>query len=152
MNSREDTSRSKLKLLVDTTFLLPAMGIETNEEAMEAIKHFHMVEIYYLELSILEAMWRIVKVVPVDKLDRVKEGIAAIIETYKQITSPPDAYIDAYKLYHEGHRDYIDNLLYTTSQRLHIPLLTIDKEFINFLKKKGHPTHNIITPNKIKNK
>jgi len=44
LNSREDTSRSKLKLLVDTIFLLPAMGIETDEEAMGAMKHFHMVE------------------------------------------------------------------------------------------------------------
>jgi len=36
--SKEGTSKSKLRLLVDMSFLLPAMGIETEKEAMEAIK------------------------------------------------------------------------------------------------------------------
>jgi len=150
LNSKESTSKSKIRLLVDTSFLLPAMGIETEKEVMEAIKHFHIAEIHYLEVSILEAMWKIIKVIPADKLDRVKEGIEAIMETYKRVTPQPEAYIDAYKLYLEGHRDYIDNLIYATSQRLHLPLLTVDREFINFLKEKGYSTRNIVTPNKVK--
>ena len=150
MSSKESTSKSKLRLLVDTSFLLPAMGIETEKEVMEAIKYFRMAEIHYLEVSILEAMWNIIKVVPADKLDRVREGIESIMETYKQVNPHPQAYIDAYKLYHEGHRDYIDNLIYATSQKLHLPLLTADREFIDFLKEKGHSIRNIVTPDKIK--
>lgn len=150
MSSKKGTSKSKLRLLVDTSFLLPAMGIEIEKEAMEAIKYFHTAEIHYLEVSILEAMWKIIKVVPADKLDRVREGIEAIMETYKQVNPHPQAYIDAYKLYHEGHRDYIDNLIYATSQKLHLHLLTADREFIDFLKEKRHPISNIMTPDKIK--
>ena len=150
MSSKESTSKGKLRLLVDTSFLLPAMGIDTEKEVMEAIKYFRMAEIHYLEVSILEAMWKIIKVVPAGKLDRVREGIEAIMETYKQVNPHPQAYIDAYKLYHEGHRDYIDNLIYATSQKLHLPLLTADREFIDFLKEKGHSIRNIATPDKIK--
>lgn len=150
MSSKESTSKSKLRLLVDTSFLLPAMGIDTEKEVMEAIKYFHMAEIHYLEVSILEAMWKIIKVVPADKLDRVGEGIESIMETYKQVNPHPQAYIDAYKLYHEGYRDYVDNLIYATSQKLHLLLLTADREFIDFLKEKGHSIRNIATPDKIK--
>jgi len=150
LSGKKGTSKSKLRFLVDTSFLLPAMGIETEKEVMEAIKYFHMAEIYYLEESILEAMWKIIKVVPASKLDRVREGIEAIMETYKQVDPHPQAYIDAYRLYHEGHRDYIDNLIYATSQKLHLPLLTADREFIDFLKEKGHSIRNIVTPDKIK--
>ena len=149
MSSKESTSKGKLRLLVDTSFLLPAMGIETEEEVMEAIKYFHMAEVHYVEVSILEAMWRIIKVVPAEKLDRVGEGIEAIMETYKRVTPHPQAYIDAYKLYREGHRDYVDNLIYATSQKLHLLLLTADREFIDFLKEKGHSIRNIATPDKV---
>lgn len=138
--------RSRPRLLVDTSFLLPAIGIDTEKEVVEAIKYFPMAEIYYLEASILEAMWKIVKVVPADKIDRVGEGVEAIMNTYRLATPNSEAYLEAYRLYHEGHRDYIDNLLYATSRKLNLFLLTIDEEFIDFLKEKGHFTDNIITP------
>ena len=150
LSSKERTSKSKPRLLVDTSFLLPAMGIETEKEVMEAIKYFHMAEIHYLEVSILEAMWKIIKIVPADKLDRVREGIESIMETYKRVNPHPQAYIDACKLYQEGHKDYIDNLIYATSQKLHLPLLTADREFIDFLGEKGYSIRNIVTPDKIK--
>ena len=150
MSGRESTSRDKPGLLVDTSFLLPAMGIEAEKEVMEAIKYFRMAEVHYLEAGVLEAMWKVIKVVPTDKIDRVKEGIESIMETYKRAVPRPKAYIDAYKLYYEGHRDYIDNLLYATSQKLNLLLLTADKEFIDFLKEKGYPIDNIAMPEEIK--
>ncbi len=150
MNSRKNTLRSKPKLLVDTSFLLPAMGVDLEKEILEAIECFRMVEVHYLEVSILEAMWKIAKVVPIGELDLVKEGIEAITETYKRVSPPPEAYVAAYKLYHEGHRDYIDNLLYTTSQELNLLLLRMDREFIAFLGEKGLSLGNILTPDGLK--
>lgn len=150
MSNRLDTSPSRVKLLVDTSFLLPAMGIETEKEVFESIECFHLAEVYYLNVSLLEAMWKIIKVIPFDKVDRVIEGIRAIMETYREATPPPRAYIDAYRLYHEGHKDYIDNLLYSTSLRLNLFFLTIDRCFIEFLERRNHPVHNIVTPDEIK--
>ncbi|MGB9806269.1 MAG: hypothetical protein ACPLRT_05900 [Thermoproteota archaeon] len=37
MSNKESTSRNKPKLIVDTSFLLPAMGISTDEEIMSTI-------------------------------------------------------------------------------------------------------------------
>ena len=150
MSGRGGTSRSKLRLLVDTSFLLPAMGVETEREVMEAIKHFHTAEVHYLEASILEAMWKIIKVVPAGKIGRVREGVEAIMETYRRVTPHPEAYIEAYKLYREGHRDYIDNLLYATSRKTGLLLLTADRELIGFLKEKGYPIDNVVTPKEVK--
>lgn len=150
MNNKKRYPKTKTNLIVDTTFILPALGINVEKEALETIKHFYGIHINYLEVSILEALWKIIKIVPKNKLERVQEGIHAIKETYKQINPPPEAYIDAYKMYHDGHKDYIDNLIYSTSRRTETPLLTIDKDLINFLDKKNYPTNNILTPNKIK--
>ncbi|WFO74962.1 PIN domain-containing protein [Desulfurococcaceae archaeon MEX13E-LK6-19] len=140
----------QVKVLVDTSFLLPALGIDVEEEVYTAIKYFYLMEVYYLEESILEAMWSILKHVKEEDLDNVLEGLKAIRMTYKQAIPPPEAYMDACRLYWEGHNDYIDNLLYATSRRLGLKLLTIDKEFINFLRKKSKPIENIVTPSNLK--
>lgn len=149
MGNRRRHSRSKPDLLVDTSFILPALGVSVEKEAFEAVKHFYRARIHYLEASILEAFWKIIKIVPASKLERVRAGIEAIKETYRQIDPPPEAYIDAYNLYHDGHKDYIDNLIYSTSQRTETPLLTIDEELISFLNEKKYPTNKILAPNKI---
>lgn len=134
--------------MADTSFLLPAMGVEVEREVIKAIEHFREVEVCYIEACMLEALWKILRVVPLEKIKRVEEGINAIISTYKLINPPPEAYINACELYYYGHRDYIDNLLYATSRELDIPLLTIDRAFIKFLKKKGFSTDNVMTPDK----
>ena len=62
LNSKRGTF--PLKVLVDTMFLLPALGFEVEEETMEVIRLFHEIEVYYLEVELLEAMWKALKVVP----------------------------------------------------------------------------------------
>lgn len=150
MRDKKSTWKAKLKVLVDTSFLLPAMGIDVEQEILDAIKYFRRIEVYYLEVCVLEAMWIVLKVVSSNNLDVVKEGIKAIRDTYKQLIPPPEAYIKAYEVYHKGHRDYIDNLIYATSLEKKIALLTIDYEFINFLKKNSYLINNIITPKDLK--
>ena len=43
-------------MLIDTTFLLPALGVEVEEEAMKVIPFFRKLEVYYLEAGLMEAM------------------------------------------------------------------------------------------------
>jgi len=137
------------KLLVDTSFLLPALGIRVEREVMEAIKCFHLFTICYLEVGVLEAMWCVMKLVPHNKLDIVERGIEAIRDSYELITPPSRAFIDAFKLYLSGHRDYIDNLMYATSRVLGIRFLTIDERFIDFLSSHGFPIDNIVSPREL---
>ncbi len=147
MRGRGRSSKAGPSILIDTTFLLPALGIEVEPNAIRVIKYFHDVKVHYIEASLLEALWKILKLVSEDELDRVKVGIDAIKETYERADPPAEAYIEAYRLYHQGHRDYIDNLLYSTSRILNIPLLTIDQVFRDFLRRRRYPTENLMTPN-----
>jgi len=146
LRSRKATLKGKPRTIVDTSFLLPAVGIETDPEVYDAIKLFHRYEVMYLEVSILEIMWKILKVVSPREIERIIDGLKAIFETYTSISPPAEAYADAYHLYHEGHGDFIDNLIYSTSRRVNANLLTLDLKFVRFLREKGYPTENVLTP------
>jgi predicted nucleic acid-binding protein len=137
-----------LKVLIDTSFLLPALGIDVEEEVKEAIKYFYDVEVYYTEVSVLEAMWKVMKIIPAEELNIVENGINAIRNTYMQIVPDGSSFFQAYLLYQKGHRDFIDDLLYAVSKQKGILFLTIDGEFINFLKLKEEDVSNVITPRK----
>ncbi len=126
------------------------MGIEVEKEVLESIEYFRNFKIYYLEIGILEAMWKILKLVPKNHMDIVETGLIAIRNTYHLLQIPEKAYIDAYTIYHNGHRDYIDALYYSVSKNTGIPFLTIDYGFIDFLKKHGYPIDGLVyTPEEI---
>jgi len=57
-------SRGGLRVILDTSFLLPFLGIRTDEPVMEALPRLRGHELYYSELSVLEALWKIVKASP----------------------------------------------------------------------------------------
>ena len=150
MRSRRGTW-VKPSILIDTTFLLPALGIGVEEEAEKVIRYFRKLNVYYLEVGLLEAMWKTMKIVPQDKLERVRVGVEAIRNTYNLLEPPPEAYIEAIEIYHEGHKDYIDALHYATAKNTNIPLLTIDKELIEFLKEQDHKVEGVVlTPKELK--
>ena len=143
LKSKRDT-QVKPSILIDTTFLMPALGVGVEKDAEEIIPYFRKINVYYLEIGLLEAMWKIIKIAPQDKLDRVKIGIEAIRNTYNLMKPSPRSYIEALMIYRKGHRDYIDALHYTTAKDANIPLLTIDQEFIEFLKKHGYDIEKTI--------
>ncbi|MEM1970436.1 MAG: PIN domain-containing protein [Sulfolobales archaeon] len=141
----------KPRVLVDTTFLLPALGVEIEEDALKAIALFRKLEIYYLEVGILEAVWKVLKAIPLEHLEVVKVGLDSIRNTYNTLDIPVEAYIEAYRIYNEGHKDYIDALYYSTAKTTDTPWLTIDEEFIEFLKQHNYKIEGIIyTPEDLK--
>jgi predicted nucleic acid-binding protein len=139
-------TRTKPKLLIDTTFLLPALGFEVEESAMKAIELFRKYNIYYIEFGILEAMWKILKIIKSEQLIIVYQGLEAIRETYKKLEVPIEAYIDSFSFYNKGHKDIIDAIYYFTSIYSKIPLLTIDENLIEFLLKNGYNTDLLYRP------
>ena len=141
----------KPRVLVDTTFLLPALGVEIEEDALKAIALFRKLEIYYLEVGVLDAMRKVLKAIPLEHLEVVKVGLDSIRNTYNTLDIPVEAYIEAYRIYNEGHKDYIDALYYSTARTTGTPWLTIDKEFIEFLKQHNYRIEGIIyTPEDLK--
>ena len=144
MSSRGSSSERPRRILVDTTFLLPALGVEVEEEAMRVIELFRHLEVYYLEAGLLEALWKILKIVPPNKLRRVEIGIKAIRRTYHLLTPRPEAMVEAMKLFREGHRDYIDALHYAAARVEGMRFLTIDYSFIDFLRKHGYDVEGVV--------
>ncbi len=141
----------RLRILIDTSFLLPALGFDIEEEGMEIIPFFRKLKIYYLGEALLEAMWKVLKIVDRGRLERVRIGLEAIRRTYQVIEPPPEAYIKAIKIYGEGHKDYIDALHYETARATGALFLTIDYKFIEFLENHNYPVKEVvITPRELK--
>ncbi|MEM0277927.1 MAG: PIN domain-containing protein [Pyrobaculum sp.] len=149
MRSRRGTSR--VSVIVDTSFLLPTLGVEVEEECMEVIPLFRKAEVWYLEVALLEAMWKILKLVGREKLERVRLGLEAIRASYRVAEPPPEAYTKAVEIFDKGHRDYIDALHYATASALGAPFLTVDYRFIDFLRGAGYRVEGVvITPRELR--
>ncbi len=134
-------------ILIDTSFLLPTLGFDVSDEIIECIKLLRGYEVHYLEVQLLEAMWKIVKVVKDEEaFGVVEDGLRAIRSGYTLISPEPDEFRVAYRLYELGHRDMVDNLLYSVSLKRGIPLLTTDKELIGFIGDVGWDRKMILTP------
>ncbi|MCE4610666.1 MAG: hypothetical protein F7B17_01685, partial [Desulfurococcales archaeon] len=76
MKSKKREAR-RPKVLVDTSFLLPALGVEVEEEVVDSIALFRRVEVLYLEIAVVEAMWKVLRVVPPGGMERVALGLEA---------------------------------------------------------------------------
>jgi len=135
----------KPNVLVDTSFLLPALGFEIEPEAMGIIRFFRKVNIYYIEAGLMEAVWKILRHVKNNReLMIAKLGIESIRNTYTLVNPPSEAYIEAIKIYNQGHKDLIDSLHYATAKTLGLIWLTIDYDFIKFLRRHNYPVDGII--------
>lgn len=138
-------------LLLDTSFLLPIMGFEASERVMSAFRRLRDYELYYNDISVLEALWKIVKVIKgsKDEITRIAEGVRALRETLKYAAIDEDALKRAVYMYKTGHRDIIDNLLYSIAVSRGLKLLTVDEELIEFVARNGLPRDALTTPEEL---
>jgi predicted nucleic acid-binding protein len=132
-------SRKNSRILLDTSFILPFLGIDVGEVIAGVLHRLRDYELYYSELSLLEALWKIVKVVSFDKLDIVLEGLTLIRRDLRLAQVNEKAVKTALELYRLGHRDLIDNLLYGISLSQNLKFLTIDRELVSFVKSNNYP-------------
>jgi PIN domain nuclease of toxin-antitoxin system len=137
------SKKGTLKVLLDTSFILPSLGIDIDKEILKTIKKLAEVkaEIYYSRFSILESLWIATKLmasVPFD-VRRFDVGLRSVIESgrYKKVEENSRIFSDALKLYMLGHKDMIDNILYTSSLHLNLKLLTVDDELKKFVQGRG---------------
>ncbi|MEM1611710.1 MAG: hypothetical protein QXQ57_08725, partial [Sulfolobales archaeon] len=99
-------------------------------------------EIHYSDLSLLEAMWKIIKHVRGrEEINIVLRGIDLLRRAFKYEGLDERSVEIAFKRYAEGHRDLIDDLLYGISVSKQLSFLTIDRGYFNLLK-----TNVLISP------
>jgi len=56
---------------------------------------------------------------------------------------------NAIHMYKSGHKDMIDNLLYSTATSKKLRFLTVDEDLVDFVEKHGLAKDNIITPEEL---
>jgi predicted nucleic acid-binding protein len=139
-----------LKILLDTSFILPTLGIDVGGEVKANLKKLDevKVEIYYSRFSILESLWVVAKLMKNQALDmeRFTQGLKSVMESgrYVKVEENVQTFIDAFKLYKLGHRDIIDDMLYATSINFNLKFLTLDTELKEFIQSKG--LNDTLTP------
>ncbi|MBS7656039.1 hypothetical protein KEJ50_06040 [Candidatus Bathyarchaeota archaeon] len=149
-------SFSGIKVLLDSTYILPSFGIEVEGLSIENIAQLReagikgKVKFFCLSVIWIEVMGKICK-----EKERLRRDIENIIdiavkslldsEFYKWLTPTSNSVKLAFKLRMLGHRDNIDNLLYATSIENDMLFLTIDEEFKNFLLRNNFKVDNLIT-------
>lgn len=93
-----------LFLLLDASLLLPILGFETSDRIMMAFQKLGSYELCYSEISILEALWKIVKTIKgvEEELSRIEEGITAIRETMRHVPINSEAVENVIHVYKPG--------------------------------------------------
>lgn len=143
-----NSSKSRVvKILLDTTYLLPVVGIDVEgiERPLTILKKLReegKIEVYYTPFSILEILGKLSKI-DFDR-ERVEMGLKAIRESFRVTHPTVKGYMKALKLRRKGFRDLIDLLLYTTSRTRRLNFLTRDRDLIEFLKKVGEDVDNVV--------
>jgi len=136
---------SKLRVLLDTTYLLPILGVRVKgvERVIIKLKKLHLsgaAELYCSPYSFLEALGKISK----NRFDekRVEEGLTSILKSnvFTEALPTTYGYIEALKLKTKGFRDLIDLLLYSTALTRGLRLLTEDHELKQFVRRLGGNT------------
>ena len=148
-------SSTALKVLLDSTYLLPSFGIE-----VEGLQNEHIIQLreavikgkirfYCLTVVWVEVIGKVFRESQRLKLD-IEEildiAIKSLLESgfYEWIQPTSEAVKLAFKLRKLGHRDNIDNLLYAASITNNMIFLTMNKNFKNFLLKEGYKVNNLM--------
>lgn len=146
---------STLKVLLDSTYLLPSFGIEVKRLSDEDIKRLRRaviegrIKLYCLSIVWVEVLGKVCR-----EAQRLRRDIKEILEIavksllesgfYTWIEPAFEAVKLAFELRMLGHKDIIDNLLYATSVVNKMIFLTMDDELKKFLSKKNYKVDNLM--------
>ena len=136
MKSKENT----LKILLDTSFILPTLGIDTGKNVIKTLEKIDNInaEIYFSMFSVLEGIWIAIRFIKKSKFNEqsFRNGLKAIMRygRYIKILENEDIIYGALDLCRMKHKDIIDNILYMDSVYFDLRLLTLDNELRNFIR------------------
>lgn len=135
-------SQNTQRILLDTSFLLPTLGIEVEHIVTEALSKLGSegIKPFYSDLSLLESSWMAIKQIKKGNYQDAifRKGLLSITKTgyYKVVPTEANDYLVALKFFQNGHTDMIDNLLYATALSNRCQFLTIDDELRRFINDK----------------
>lgn len=138
------------RVILDTSFLLPYVGLKVKEISVEVMKWLENIDVYYPYAMIPELMGVVVKIARKKKLNTIPElalkGFNSIVYGDRvRLLTPVDHDLRiAYELVMKGLEDLFDAILYATSRRTGIKAVTLDEPLVEFLEKNGFKTDNII--------
>ncbi len=140
-------SSSVIRILLDSTYLLPILGIEVEGvgkalEVLGRLRSDGKAEFYYTEFNMIEILGKISKTNY--DMGRVAVGLHSIEEEFELIYPTVEGYLKALDLRKSGFKDLIDLLLYTTSLTRDLMFLTRDDPLIKFLEGLGEETGGIL--------
>lgn len=132
-------SRNTQRILLDTSFLLPSLGIEVEQSVTEILSKLSdgKIKPFYSNLSLLESSWMAIKQIKKGNYQDAifRKGLLSITKTgyYEVVPTDANDYLVALSFYQNGHTDMIDNLLYATALSNRCHFLTIDYELRRFI-------------------
>ncbi len=140
-------SSSVTRILLDSTYLLPILGIDVEgvDKALKVLgrlKSEGKAEFYYTEFNLVEILGKISKT-NYDR-SRIAVGLHLMEEEFELIYPTVEGYLKALDLRKSGFKDLIDLLLYTTSLTRDLVFLTRDDPLIKFLEGLGEETGRIL--------
>ncbi len=127
-----------MKVLLDTSLLLPTLGIEV-ERAEKILEKLSGHELYYSDFSILECLWVASSLKKKGKFEQkiFEAGMQSIFEGYAKAEINVDITLKAFELYEMGHKDFIDCILYSTAQHSNMKFASLDEELKEFVRENG---------------
>ena len=147
---------SERKIILDTTYVLPILGIEVEGLDRDILDHLIKYELYYPALLLVELESVVLKEARKRGLKSIPEqaikGLNFLIYSGEiNIVAPTGEDLKVmYELLRRGWKDIFDLSLYATAIRIDSRVLTMDKSFKKFLKDHGFHYQLLITHKELK--
>ena len=136
-------------VLLDTSFILPTLGVGVEEVGADELETMRDVSkrtrFYCSHVSFVEILGLLGKSRNVDD-SAVRTGIKSLFESgvYRWVDPSSNAIQLALELRRKGHKDNIDNILYSVAFDSGMLFLSLDKELKSFLQKNSYDTDIIV--------
>jgi PIN domain nuclease of toxin-antitoxin system len=143
-------------ILLDSIFLLPTFGVEVEDIGADDLKALKdsskKVGLYCSYVSFVEVIGKLARNSTEANFEAINLAIRSLLEsgTYGWVYPSAKATALAFELRAKGHRDNIDNILYSTALDAGMRFLSMDEELKDFLSRKGYNTRIMIGVKQLK--
>ena len=133
-----------MRILFDTSFFLPTIGIEVENKLLkECLRKLEAEtgrnEHFLTQINLIELCWIFLRKTRVTKAGENQEvmlirGMESIAAHVKDLSIPTNSYVRGLKLKQLGHPDLFDCVLYSVAEEREIYFLSVDSTFDEFLR------------------